>query len=78
MTFGCNKSWVRIHNGTPLAVLARCAGCVHLSDQAYEILVSKMRRSGTPKDYFRLAVLNRPMSLNGMSEVRSGVFLDSE
>ena len=27
---------------------------------------------------FRVAVLNRPMSLNRMSEVRSGVFLDSE
>jgi hypothetical protein len=26
----------------------------------------------------RVAVLNRPMSLNRMSEVRSGVFLDSE
>jgi hypothetical protein len=27
---------------------------------------------------FRFAVLNRPMSLNRLSEVRSGVFLDSE
>jgi hypothetical protein len=27
---------------------------------------------------FRFAVLNRPMFLNRMSEVRSGVFLDSE
>jgi hypothetical protein len=27
---------------------------------------------------FRVAVLNRPMSLNRMSEVRSGVVLDSE
>ena len=27
---------------------------------------------------FPFAVLNRPMSLNRMSEVRSGVFLDSE
>ena len=31
-----------------------------------------------PAHYFRFAVLNRPMSLNRMSEVRSGVFLDSE
>jgi hypothetical protein len=27
---------------------------------------------------FLFAVLNRPISLNRMSEVRSGVFLDSE
>jgi len=27
--------------------------------------------------YFRVAVLNRPMSVNRMSEVRSGLFLDS-
>ena len=29
-------------------------------------------------DYFRIAVLNRLMSLNRMSEVGSRVFLDSE
>jgi hypothetical protein len=34
-------------------------------------------RARTP-DNFRLAVLNRPISLNRISEVRSGVFLDSE